>query len=61
VVADPTAFSEFCDAVVDVAPQQVVDVDYADGGNTPRIPQDELCREAQRIASIVMENLLARQ
>ena len=61
VVADPTRFTEFCNVVVDVAPQQVVDIDVANAGNIPAIPEAELCREAEQIASIVMGNLLVRR
>jgi hypothetical protein len=60
VVVDPEQYDEFCAVVVDVAPQQVLDIDYADGGNTPPIPQADLCSEAERIAGVVMTNLLAR-
>ncbi len=60
VVVDPKRFDEFCAVVVDVAPQQVLDIDYADGGNTPPMPQADLCSEAERIANAVMTNLLAR-
>ena len=60
VVADPTRFTEFCAVVVDVAPQQVVDVDVSNGGRTPPMTEPELCGEAERIARIIMHNLLAR-
>jgi hypothetical protein len=61
LVVDPARFDEWCNVVVDVAPGEVVDVDVANGGRTPPLPQDELCRESQRVASIVMDNLLAQR
>ncbi len=60
VIADPNRFTEFCNVVVDVAPRQVVDIDVANAGNVPPIPEAELCREAGRVAEIVMRNLLNR-
>jgi hypothetical protein len=60
LVADPTRFTEFCNVVVDVAPQQAVDVGVRNAGNVPALPEAELCREAERVAGIVMNNLLAR-
>jgi hypothetical protein len=59
-VADPTRFTEFCAVVVDVAPQQVLDVSARNAGNVPAIPEAELCQEAKRAAGIVMNNLLRR-
>ena len=44
VVAVPTRFTEYCTVVVDVAPGQLLDVQFADGGRGPPIPQDQLCR-----------------
>lgn len=58
VRARPTTFDDFCDVVVDVAPGQVVQADVANGGGSPPIPQPELCREAERLAGLVMANLL---
>ena len=58
IVADPVYFTEFCAVVVDVAPRQVVDVSVSNGGRTPPRSKAELCRDAERIAGIVMNNLL---
>ena len=60
VLADPAELTEFCAIVVDVAPQQVVDISVRNAGNVPAIPEAELCRSAERVAGIVMGNLLAR-
>jgi hypothetical protein len=60
LVADPTQFTEFCDVVVDIAPQQVLDISVSNGGRTPPMAESELCREAERIATLAMDELLAR-
>jgi Protein of unknown function (DUF3558) len=58
VVAVPTRFSEFCSVIVDVAPGQLLDVQFRDGGRKPPIPQDQLCREAEQVAADAMSTLL---
>jgi hypothetical protein len=58
LIVDPARFDEWCNVVVDVSPGQVVDVDVANGGRTPPLTQAELCRDAERVANIVMNNLL---
>ena len=60
VVAVPTRFSEYCTVVVDVAPGQLLDVQFGDGGRRPPIPQDQLCRDAEIAAGAVMATLLVR-
>jgi hypothetical protein len=57
-VARPTRYTEFCTVVIDVAPGQLVDVQFRDGGGRPRIPQDQLCRDAEHAATAVMDTLL---
>jgi hypothetical protein len=61
VVAVPTRFTEFCTVIVDVAPGQLLDVQFADGGRLPPIPQPELCRGAQGVAEAAMATLLTRR
>ena len=60
IVAVPT-ITRFCSVVVDVAPGQAVDVSASDGGRVPPIPQDVLCTDAERVAGLVMGNLLAQR
>ncbi|WP_170183699.1 DUF3558 domain-containing protein [Pseudonocardia hydrocarbonoxydans] len=60
VIALPVTIRDFCTVVVDVAPGQLVDVQMANGGRQPPIPQADLCVDAQRAAGIVMGNLLAQ-
>jgi hypothetical protein len=59
IVARPTTYTQFCNVFVDVAPGQLVDVQALDGGRRPPIPQEQLCRDAERAATEVLETLLA--
>jgi hypothetical protein len=45
--------------VVDVAPDQLLDIHFADGGRQPPIPQPQLCQGAQAVADAVMVTLVA--
>jgi len=60
VVATPRRFDNFCEVLVDVAPGQLLNIQYADGGREPPIPQDQLCRAGRDVAAAAMETLLAR-
>jgi hypothetical protein len=60
VVAAPTRFTDYCSVEVDVAPGQMIDVQFGDDGLEPVIPQPQLCSRAQAIASEVMDTLLQR-
>jgi hypothetical protein len=60
VVAIPTRSPDWCTVIVDVAPGQLLDVQFADGGREPPIPQDQLCQGAETAADAVMTTLLAR-
>ncbi|OLT00077.1 hypothetical protein BJF90_07190 [Pseudonocardia sp. CNS-004] len=60
VVAVPTRFTDYCTVVVDVAPGQLLDVQFATGGRQPPIPQPQLCRDAEIVAGEVMTTLLDR-
>jgi hypothetical protein len=60
VVAVPTRFSDYCSVIVDVAPGQLVDVQFATGGREPPIPQPQLCRDAELVAVAAMTTLLKR-
>jgi hypothetical protein len=59
VVAVPSRFTEWCTAIVDVAPGQLLEIQFADGGRQPAIPQPQLCQDAERAAEAVMLTLLA--
>ncbi|WP_433558862.1 DUF3558 domain-containing protein [Pseudonocardia xinjiangensis] len=59
VVAVPIRHTDGCTVIVDVAPGQLLDIQFADGGRLPPIPQPELCRGAQVTADAVMVTLLA--
>ena len=60
VVAVPTRFTEYCAVIVDVAPGQLLDVQFRDGGRRPPIPQPQLCRDAEIVAGEAMASLLHR-
>ncbi|WP_219412950.1 DUF3558 domain-containing protein [Pseudonocardia nigra] len=51
---------DFCSVDVDVADGQFLDVQFADGGRLPPIPQDQLCRDAVEVAEQVLTTLLSR-
>ena len=57
-LARPTSYTDFCTVVVDVAQGQALDVNFRTGGRPPPIPQDQLCRDAQRAADAAMSTLL---
>ncbi|MFD1529471.1 DUF3558 domain-containing protein [Pseudonocardia aurantiaca] len=59
VVAVPTRFTDYCTVVVEVAPGQLLDIQFRDGGRRPPIPQDQLCRDAEGAANAVVQTLLA--
>jgi hypothetical protein len=45
--------------IVDVAGGQLIDVQFADGGRVPPIPDTDLCDDAQRMAGPAMDTLLS--
>ncbi|GAA1300802.1 hypothetical protein GCM10009610_08710 [Pseudonocardia xinjiangensis] len=59
VVALPTRFTGYCSVIVDVAPGQLLDVQFRDGGRNPPISRDQLCRDAEQVAEIAMGTLIA--
>jgi Protein of unknown function (DUF3558) len=60
VVAVPRRFHDFCSVFIDVAPGNMLDVQYADGGRQPPVPQEQLCGGATQTANAAMQNLLQR-
>ena len=60
IIAVPRQFSNFCDVLIDVAPGQLLDVQYSDGGRLPPVPQDQLCSGGEDTAAAAMETLLSR-
>jgi Protein of unknown function (DUF3558) len=60
VLARPQTFNDFCTVALDVAPGQLIDVQYRDGGgDQPKVQMDVLCSSARQAASDVMETLLS--
>jgi hypothetical protein len=49
-----------CNVLVDVAPRQMLDIQSRSAGANPPIPQDQLCRDAERAANLVMNTLLSQ-
>jgi hypothetical protein len=59
LTAVPQRFTEWCSVVVDVAPGQLIDVRFVDGGREPPVPQEQLCDDAAVVADRVMGTLLS--
>jgi Protein of unknown function (DUF3558) len=59
VLAMPTRYSDWCTVIVDVAPGQLLDIQFGDGGRQPPISQHQLCQGAEAVADAVMVTLLA--
>jgi Protein of unknown function (DUF3558) len=59
LVVVPTRLNDSCTVVVDVAPGQLIDAQFGDGGGRPPVPQPQLCQGAEALASAVMATLLA--
>jgi hypothetical protein len=47
-----------CTVIVDVAPGQLLGVQFRDGGRVPPIPLPTLCEDARRSAGLAMDTLL---
>ena len=60
VVAVPTRFRDYCNVEVDVAPGQLLDVQYGAGGPQASVPQEQLCTRAAASAEMMMGALLRR-
>ena len=60
MVAVPRRFTEYCSVDVDVAPGQLIDVQFGDGGNRPPIPQATCVSARSETAEAVIATLLAR-
>lgn len=59
LVVTPTRYTTYCTVVVDVAPGQLIDAQFSDGGGQPPVPQPQLCQGAEALADAVMASLLA--
>jgi hypothetical protein len=59
LVVTPTRYTTYCTVVVDVAPGQLIDAQFSDGGGQPPVPQPQLCQGAEAMADAVMASLLA--
>ena len=60
LIAAPDRFDDYCNVEVDVAPGQLLDVQFGAGGPRPSVPQDALCDAALRSAEMMMLTLLNR-
>jgi Protein of unknown function (DUF3558) len=60
LLAVETRNADSCSVIVDVAPGQLLDIQFRDGGREPPIPQPQLCQDAEVAADAVMATLLAR-
>ena len=60
IIAAPTRFDDYCNVEVDVAPGQLLDVQFGGGSPLAPIPQGELCVRANRTADQMMTTLLSR-
>jgi Protein of unknown function (DUF3558) len=58
VVAKSQTLDDGCKVILDVAPGQLLDVQTRSAGDPP-IPEDQLCRDAERAAYLVMDTLLS--
>ena len=58
VVALPRAAHDYCSALIDVAPNQLVAVLYRDVALPPPLPQEQLCADAVTVAGAVLHTLL---
>jgi hypothetical protein len=59
LVVLPTQLDDWCGVVVDVAPGQLLDLHFSDGGGQPPVPQPQLCQGAEALADAAMTTLLA--
>ncbi|TWF75619.1 uncharacterized protein DUF3558 [Pseudonocardia hierapolitana] len=53
LVVVPAQFNDSCTVVVDVAPGQLIDAQFGDGGGRPAVPQPQLCQGAEALANAV--------
>ena len=59
LVARSQTLDDGCKVILDIAPGQLLDVQTRSAGADPPIPEDQLCRDAERAASLVVETLLS--
>jgi uncharacterized protein DUF3558 len=60
VVAMSLTLEDGCKVILDVAPGQLLDVQSRSAGADPPIPQEQLCRDAEQAAVLVMDTLLSQ-
>ncbi|WP_170225444.1 DUF3558 domain-containing protein [Pseudonocardia cypriaca] len=60
LVARSQVLDDGCKVLLDVAPGQLLDVQARSAGADPPIPEDQLCRDAERAADLVMDTLLSQ-
>jgi hypothetical protein len=61
LVARSQTLDDGCNVILDVAPGQLLDVQTRSAGADPPIPEDQLCRDAERAANLVVDTLLSQQ
>jgi hypothetical protein len=59
-VAAPVHTDDSCKVLLDTAPSQMLDVQARSAGEDPPIPEEQLCRDAQQAAELVMDTLLSQ-
>lgn len=52
---------EFCIVAIDVAQGKALEIQFADDGRPPPIPQSRLCSDALHVAELALGNLLAQR
>lgn len=60
LVATSRTLDDGCKVVMDLAPGQLLDVQTRSAGADPPLQEDQLCRDAERAANLVMGTLLSR-
>jgi hypothetical protein len=60
LVAKSEVVDDGCKVLLDVAPGQLLDVQLRSAGANPPIPEDQLCRDAEQAANLVMDTLLSQ-
>jgi hypothetical protein len=61
LVARSQTLDDGCKVLLDVAPGQLLEVQTRSAGADPPIPEEQLCRDAERGAIVVMGTLLTQQ
>ena len=60
LIAVPTPSSTYCSVEIDIAAGQLLDVQIADAGDSPPVPQADLCRRATSAAKDMVQTLTSK-